>query len=429
MDRARGTPRPGAIAAVRRRTTLFWAVAAMAVIAASCPGNVAAADFRIQPSLTVNEEFDDNILLTPNDKKDDYITRVIPAFVLAYKTGFWTWDLDYAYDYRYYRKGTRTDDSTHRANLKNRTELIDNVFFLEVLDQYQRVSLDIVRNYTQESLFLKQSDQNIFTLNPYVVMGLQDNHKLTIGYKYVNSWYKDPAAISTIDHIGYLETGSVLSSNLTFSTGIRYTQDVNKIDEYNKADLYAGPRYAYGLGSYVYCLLGASWSDFAESEAVTHLIWDVGFNHRYSTMTLAVETKTDSVPDPNYIVRRVDQLVATLTKEQTTRSAISVSVGWYEYRSEATNHLEGKSYRLSGSLRHALSPTTILTGELNSSWLYDYTLSEKTYIYQGGVRYEHRILENLTFTLGYWYTNSYSPDTYLQNYINNKIAVDLSYRF
>ena len=349
-----------------RYLLLFGPLMGLAFLLAGWPQEAAGAELRVLPSITVGEEYDDNIFLTPNNKQDDFITRIIPAFVLGYRTGFWSWDMDFAYDYRKYLKRTRTEDSTYRLNLRNRTELIDNQLVFEAQDLNERVSLDVTKDYTQQSLFVNQTDENILTLNPYTVTGLGSGNMMFFGYKFVNSRYTEPSAISTVDNIGYLETRSELSSNMTFSTGIRYTRDKNKVDDYYKTDVYAGPRYTYAQNSYIYCLLGETWVDFTRFPQVKHLLWDIGFFHRYSTMTLAVETKTDTVPDPTRIWTRVDQLEATLTRETATRTAISVIAGWYEYRSAETNHLENTAYRLSGTLRHVLSPTLTISGEIDN---------------------------------------------------------------
>lgn len=408
---------------------LFGLLMGPALLLAGWQQEAAGAEFRVLPSISVGEEYNDNIFLTPNNKQDDFITRIIPGLVLTYRTGFWSWDMDFAYDYRKYLKRTRTEDSTYRLDLKNRTILVDNLLFFEAEDRYERISLDVTRDFTQQSLFVNQTDQNVLTLNPYVATGLGDSHKLYLGYRYIDTRYSEPSAISTKDNIGYLETLSTLSSSMTFSTGIRYTRDQNDVDDYYKTDLYAGPRYSYATNSYAYCLLGATWVSFTGFPQAKHLLWDLGFFHRYSTITLAVETKTDTIPDPTRIIRRVDSLVVTLTKESLPRTSFGGSVGWYEYRNAATNHLEDIEYRLTGTMRHALTPMLTIDGELDSRRLFDYIAGVTTYIGEAGVTLERRLQTGLSVSLSYWYANSYSPDSYEQNYVVNRIWVALNYRF
>ncbi|MEF9427222.1 MAG: outer membrane beta-barrel protein [Candidatus Mariimomonas ferrooxydans] len=81
-------------------------------------------EFKIEPSLTLGEEYNDNIFLQKDNEVDDYITRVRPSFTLHYKAPMWEWDVDYIFDYRYYSKGAREADTTHDLDVIGRIEII-----------------------------------------------------------------------------------------------------------------------------------------------------------------------------------------------------------------------------------------------------------------------------------------------------------------
>ncbi len=404
---------------------IFWFLMGPVSLFTVCPDNAGAAELKVLPSLAVSEEYNDNIFLTRYNKVDDYITRAIPAFTLDHKTAFWDWHLDLAYDYRYYANGSKTGDSTYRADLINHTVLINNFFFLDVLDKYERVSLTTTTDFTQQSLFVNQTDSNIFTVNPYFVMRNETRYTPILGYRYVNTWYKDSTqGISTVDNIGYAEMITALSSNVTFTIGARYTQDQNKVEDYNKTDVYAGPKYTYAPDSYVYCLIGESFLDFQTLNDTKHVIWDAGITHRYSTSTVSFQTKSDYIHDPEQILRRVDFYVATIKKE-TPRTSYTILAGLYEFRNAATNHLEDDSYLLEGTLRHAISPTLTLLLEETVQRIEDRQDNTTVSLWESGVRLARRMLESLTLSLEYRYTNSYSHDSYSDNYVNNRVIVGL----
>lgn len=385
-------------------------------------------NFIVLPTLTVSEEYNDNIFLTRYNKIDDYITRAIPAFSIDYKTPLWNWHLDAAYDYRYYAKGSKTGDSTYFVNLINHTVVINNLFFLDVLDKYDRTSLSTSRDFTTQSLFVNQTDENIFTVNPYFMLRSESRFTPILGYKYVNTWYKQPSAISTVDNIGYAEIITDLSSNMTFTIGAQYTQDHNKVEDYNRADVYAGPRYTYAPFSYIWFLIGESFFDFQFQGTERHVIWDAGFTHRYSTSTLAFQTKSEYIHDPERILRRVDSYVATISKE-TTRTSYAISAGLFEYRSAATNHLENSTDQLTGELKHALSPTLTLVLDETIQRLEDDQRNTSISLWESQVKLERKLMEKLTLTLGYSYTNSYSHNSYSDNYVNNRFEVALTMTF
>jgi hypothetical protein len=385
--------------------------------------------FTVLPSLAVSEEFNDNVYLTRYNKIYDYITRAVPAFALDYKTSFWNWHLDAAYDYRYYARHTVTGDSTYLINFSNHSELIKNFFFLDVTDTYNRVSLTTSRDFTQQSLFVNQTDENIFTVNPYIMRKSESRFTPIVGYKYVNTWYKESTGISTVDSIAYAEMLTDLSSKMTFTTGVQYTQDRNSVQDYDKADVYAGPKYTYAQDSYFYALTGVSFLTFQfQSGTTTHMIWDWGITHRYSTITVSYEMKSGYIPDPTRIIRRLDSYVATLSKT-TPRDTLEVSAGLYEYRNAATNHLENTNYTLEGTLKHALSPILTIFLDETIERLDDNVANTTIAYWHSDIRLERRTLADLLLTLEYMYTNSYSHDSYLDNYVNNRLIVGLTKHF
>ena len=406
----------------------FWFLMGLALLVTVLPNDAGAADLRVLPSITVSEEYNDNVFLARYNKLDDYITTFNPAFGLTYKTSLLDLNLDFAYYYRWYALGARNEDSTINTNFRDHSEVIKNFFFVDLLDTYDRVSLTTVTNYTQQSTFVNQTDQNIFTANPYMAMRSESRFTPILGYRYVNTWYKSAAGINTVDSIGYAEMITDLSSKMTFTIGARYTQDRNGVEDYDKTDFYAGPKYTYAQDSYIYALIGESFLEFQFQGNTQHVIWDAGIIHHYSTISVAYQMKSDYIPDPSRILRRVDQYVATLAKT-TTRTTYEISAGLYEYRNASTNHLEDTSYRLDGTLRHAISPTYTILLEENIERLEDNQLNTITDIWHSGIRLERRVLADLTLALDYLYTNSYSHDVYQNNYVNNRFSVGLTKRF
>lgn len=156
-------------------------------------GSAQAGNLEFKPSITVSEEYTDNI---SEDKEktlgSEFITRAMPKFTFNYQSPFWVWDVGYNFQYRYYNLNKKSNESLHNLSARTKMTLIDEKAFLEISDVYSRVSLDQARDTTQESLFSNQSDQNTFTLSPNFV--LRPTTKLTLrpGASYQNIWYKNP---------------------------------------------------------------------------------------------------------------------------------------------------------------------------------------------------------------------------------------------
>jgi hypothetical protein len=399
-------------------------IAAVILGALSISAPADGSEFRIQPSILLSEEYNDNVLLTTQNRSDDYITRAAPSLSVVYLAPRWDWKMDYAFNYQYYSKRTIDNQSTHTLNLSNTNRIAADVLFLVVQDQYSRVSLDIMRDYTQESNFVNQSDRNLLTVNPYLLLRPLSQMTVTTGYIYTDTWYKDPLAIGRTDHIGYADIWQTISPRSALLAGIKHTLDITTIENYTQDDLYLGLNYEFAENSSVMLKVGNSWFDSESTGRSSQAFWDATLSRRYPKVTVTYETGLRFVTDPLGIRRREDRYLATVRKD-VERSSIAVSGGLLEYREAIHNNLENTIYRLTGSISHALSIKSKIMIDLTAERLKDYLLGVSTDRYLTGARFEHLAMENLTLALDYRYTNVYSPDVYSLNYYNNRVTVEL----
>jgi hypothetical protein len=398
------------------------------LISGFCAFEAEGYEFRIQPAIALSEEYNDNVFLAPNDRRNDYITSVVPSVRFAYKAPLWDWDVNYAYSYRYYARNTIDTDKTHTLNLANQTRIIKEFFFFTMKDDYAKVSLDATRDFTQESNFVNQSDRNILTANPYFVLKPSSAATLNTGYIYTNTWYKDTAAIDKTDHIGYGEMKQELSPRSTMTVSFRYTRNENDVQNYSKSDLFAGPKYEYAEGSTLFFTLGGSRFSFEKTGTTNQVYWDAGITHAYSTMTLSFETGLSYIEDPLRALRREDRYVATI-KKNTERTSLVASVGLWEYRDAETKHLETTSYRTNGTISHAVTQNLKGIFTYTVERLEDNRMDTYTSRYLPGARFDYRSSETLTMSLDYRYTNNYSPDIYTNNYYSNRVMVEIKKTF
>ncbi len=387
-----------------------------------------AAEYRIEPSITVREEYNDNIFLSPVNEQSDYISEVIPSVVIVYRAPLWDWNASLAYDYWYYALAGYQKDQTYDVNLTNETRIVRDVVFLRVSEVYSRVSLDITRDFTQQSSFVNQTDENTVIANPYVTLHPGARTTVYVGYIYENIWYKDPTAINKVDNSIYAETVHDLTSRLSTTIGARYHDNKNSIQNYKRTDAYAGLKYEYTEGSIIYGTIGNIWIDLENSGYLTQPFWNAGFQHAFPKFSFSFETSLQYIEDPTRILRRQDQYIATI-KREVERTQYSVFASFYEYRNAFTNHLEDSSYNVGGNITHRLTTNSSISLNLTYQRLEDAVNNTYTEIYLAGGRYEYLLHENLTLALEYRYTNSYSPEIFANDYYNNRIFVELRKRF
>jgi hypothetical protein len=399
-----------------------------------------ASDLRLEPALTLGEEYNDNIFLDPGNVTD-YIARVIPSLRAVYQSKLWDWDVAYAYEYRYYAHKTYDSYSTNRLNLTNTTRLIEEFLFLKVKDVYTPVSLSLARDYTQESLNVNQSDQNVLTVNPYLVFHPTQRTTLNTGYQYRDVWYKDPRASDKQEQSGYAELQHEISSRVmmtgtarylyTSASNTRYTQDLR----YTQGIVQAGPKVEYQDRSLAWGTAGISRIERGAGTA-TRLIWDMGVTHQAPVTSFTVQTARNWVDDPIYITRREDRYEASVTRT-VDPTTLGFSTGFYIY--ESANQYQSR--RSSVSVSAGQSFTQRLRG--NASFMYDvyvnqYALSPSytqtatrttSDRYMTNLQVSYLAAERTTLSFGYQYTNSWSPDGTTYGYRCNRVTADVKMTF
>ncbi len=391
------------------------------------------AEFSIEPSITISEEYNDNVFLRKEVRDEDYITRVLPSIVLRYKTPIWEWDISYALDYRYHANynyyaswvaAAREEETTHDLDANGHIEMINEFLFIDISDEYQRVSLDATRDYSEESLFLNQSDRNIFTLNPYFVVKPSSLSTLTTGYIYSDTAYKEEEAIDRTNNIAYVNSDFELSPKITLNAGYKYTQEDSDAMDYNKNDISLGSRYEYAGESYLSFTIGNSWLDFKEANSYSHIFWNAGIIHKFSTVTGSLESAVDYNEDPTGNPIRENRYLMSFGKPS-GRTTLNLSISLREYRDSETEDLQTRSYGPTANIRYEL--TTRTTVAIDSTLEKFERESEKTYTerYLAGLRFDHILSDNLNLALAYKYTDSYSPETPEDNYMNNRFILEI----
>jgi len=326
-----------------------------------------AADFLLIPSLTVSEEYNDNVFEDNIARRSDYITRLMPGLAMKYKAPLWDWDLGYAFDYRYYARGSRNDDTTHNINARGLVKIIDEKLFLEVSDTYKRVSLDVSRDTTNESLFFNQSDQNVATVSPYVVLHPSARLTLKSGYRYINTWYKDPSAISRQDHVLFIDNSYEMTPKFFLTAGYTFTREEASGNSLYRHETYLGPRYEYADKSFIFAQGGAIISDFDNRPGNVNPSWSAGITHAFDTMTATISTGVKYSDDPRGTSTLETSYSAILAKEL-KRGTVTLQGSYTEYSDATIDRLKNTRYSTGFSSTYEFIPD--LRGTLGLTFEY-----------------------------------------------------------
>lgn len=169
-----------------------------------CVATAAHAELKLTPSLAVREEYNDNIDLTKDNRRDDFITTIEPSINVMLDTNLLKLNLDYGLYFKLFAKHPDKDETslarTQRVALDSTFNPIRDILFLKVNDVYARVPIDVRRQVGVGNDFVNTTDSNILTVNPYLVYPITSSISLTAGYTYKNTWYNDPQGESAQDH-------------------------------------------------------------------------------------------------------------------------------------------------------------------------------------------------------------------------------------
>ncbi len=277
------------------RCFLLWSSLFVILIA-----DAEAANWEILPGITLSEEFTDNVYETRSSKRADLITRVLPGIKVQYDASFGTLDAEYRYDYRYYLRQSIKDDDTHKAKASGHFSPLNNILFLDAADHYQRISLDVSRDLTKESLFLGQTDENTVIASPYVKLPLSSKSIASFGYRYTNYWYENPVAIDRVDHTGFLEAGYELARKTTVKAGYSYTHTERPTGNSNLEDAYLGFEKKYGPddGSVFSAKGGWTIINYKGNNSYEAPFWNVQLKHQFNYLVASVGTKVLYGQDP-----------------------------------------------------------------------------------------------------------------------------------
>lgn len=91
-----------------------------------------AADWKISPSLDLNETYSDNIRLAPpGSEQSDWVTQINPGISLTGTGSHLKASASYVMQNLYYAEQSGQDTTKHQLNANANAELVDNLFFLD----------------------------------------------------------------------------------------------------------------------------------------------------------------------------------------------------------------------------------------------------------------------------------------------------------
>jgi len=399
-------------------------VFALLVLAGAAQG----AEIGFHPSLAVSEEYTDNVFETSTNRVGDYITRAMPGVAFSLKAPILDASLNYTFDYRNYARKSVEDEYTHVLEANGHLTAVENLLFLDVSDNYKRVSLDVTRDVSKESLFLNQADQNIATASPYLTLRPGQQTTIKTGYRFVDIRYIDSPGIDKMNHIGFLELSYEITPKWSATGGYTFTKEQSVIDGFSQHQAYGGFRHEYADKSFIFAQLGNSWTKYKSGSRTSNIYWNAGASHAFDTVTATLNTGVRFDEDPLLNVTRESYVTGNLVK-QLNGGSLGLSLNYSEFNASESNSLKTRQY--GGTLSGNIEFSSFLKGNLSfSADKYDlrqlgsYT---RRFLVDSGLNY--LLTKQLTLALNYIFVDYYSPDIATDNRRVNRAMLEIRMTF
>ena len=233
VEASRGLPLKLLTAAALASCAALTSQAANAQAQAAANGGAPRDPWRLQPSLSINETYSDNInLAPPGSERSDFVTTISPGLRLTRLGSRLTLNFDYQPEYLYYANGTNGAGLRNNLSAFANATLIENLLVFDARVSISQQNISPFGNLAANSVngSNNRAESRVYSFGPTLQSRFGNDLSYSAGYHYTGSSY-DSSALST-NHTSTL-FGSVQSGTSTRDVGGGLT--------YNRSDqVYGG---------------------------------------------------------------------------------------------------------------------------------------------------------------------------------------------
>jgi hypothetical protein len=390
------------------------------------------------PSISVDEEYNDNLFLDKTDKVSDYITTVSPAFNLSFLSQHTTLGLSYSSGFVWYAENSDLNQTTPRqAGSLTLGQELSQHWSLNLSDTYLRTEQEINNLAGYEDIEGVRHDRKPYWVNSgNVALNYSFGPQDTVSFGYRNSYLENES--DTLDN--GMQQGAF--GNLTYWFDIRNGMELDYA--YTKADFWrnegptetddytghdAGLRYIRQFSPHTSGSLGGGFAtrNF-DGPTAGYNVYDgsIGLNHSFSEyLSLSANAgyfiqKTDdgdTDSGPTYGV--------SLTK-QFNRGSFSVggNGGWREHYLEAESRGFVQYWGVNSSVQYQLLES--LSGHASLAYIVSKDETNREWkTWYGGCGLSRPLLRWLSASLNYSYENRID-DVGIEDYTVNRVMLFLT---
>jgi hypothetical protein len=397
------------------------------------------ATYTLTPSIFVAEEFNDNIELTKNNTKEDYITRVSPSIAMTYNPSK-TLDVSLDYGLRFYFYGKHSElnqtslKDTQRAKFK---ALISpsSRFFINITDTYSRVPIDVNRRIAPENVITNMTSSNTFQVSPNITVPLTSTMSTSAGYNFSSFIYSEDGGIDSEMHSAYVSISNKFTKNLTGAVQYNYSMyrpdSVDALGATDTYDLNQGRVSIVYQATQLFALtgeLGESHYDFENKDNSEDLFWKAAINYNYGpTKDLSMSAGYSSLFNNSITVGLSESRLIDLNLNK-GGEALNYAINPY-YRVDKFTNINRKD-RIAGVTVNVSRPISqLITIGFNGIFEKQKFLPEGKKVRWGSLsgNVSYQLTAKLLSNVGYRYSKRVSDED--DDFKNNSVWIGVTYTF
>lgn len=407
-----------------KKSALLALTAALFLPAAS-----GAADKAVKPTITASIEYNDNILASRSDREEDYITRILPGLTAGYEGPRIQLSASYYFHWINFSRHSDLSLDTHKAALNMNAEILRNAFFLKVTNDYGRVSKDIARERVQESFILDQTDSNVFTVEPYLILRPSAWTRIRAGYRFSDYWYKDEDSVDKKDSAVFAFSSFELSPRSSAGIRAEYLRQTNRIEDFDRAEAAADLKYEYANGAAAIMSIGYSKILFDDGRTAESSVWNAAVNHDFGRARLAFKTSGNLIEDPNSVPKFEYSYVVTAAKDFGSRTVITASHHFSDYYNSETEKRETRKYGITAGIQHDFSSRLRYTASLRREKFVLYLQDATSFRTSFSQALAYALGENVSAKLMSNFIDYESTVLEADNHETNRVTAEISAAF
>jgi len=354
---------------------------------------VMAYEYTLGVSLSLSEEYNDNIFLEHSDRKSDFITYLSPGLDFSLKSINSELRLGYSPAFSYYSSHNELNSTAHRFTANGIFKLSERLSFT-LTDTFVKSSeLRDIRTVPDIGPITERIERTLHTIGGSISHSLRDNLSCTLGASYSDA--KEPGFSEVKSYSGNMGLNYRRSERTTLSANARYVKyDYNLASDATGQDYTLGVTYRITPTLTVRATGGATNTKIEDTGGSdTGFVGGVDFTKTFEKGEAALSYRQSVIAGvENAEPLRTQTASLSLRRPITNKIAAAVSASYSKFESVKRTNVDTDEISFGADLTYNLRPWAGL------ALSYSYVNSDDKLIDRGGY-YNHIIL--LTLRLSY----------------------------